>query len=93
MLLGKRRRNLGCIGRVRLVEERPDLGFRPLPPVQPALVVRLLVAEPASYFLLTGLVRLDVQLVQDGQRCLEINKNTAIVIDETRSPLWAQHFR
>lgn len=61
-----KRTNLGGIGRVRLVEERPDLGFRLLPPVQTAFVVRLLVAEPAGYLLLARLVRLDVQLVQDG---------------------------
>lgn len=62
--------NLGGIGRVRLVEEGPDFRFGPLPPVQTAFVVGLFIAESACNFLLTRLVRLDVQLVQNGQCCL-----------------------
>lgn len=58
------------MGRVGLVEERPNLGLGFLPPRQAALVVRVFVAELARYFLLARLVRLDVKLVENGQRRL-----------------------
>lgn len=62
---------LGRRGGVRLVEEGPDLGLEPLPPGERARVVGLLVAEHARHLLVAGPLRVDVQLVQDGERGLE----------------------
>lgn len=80
--------NLGWMRRVRLIEEWPDLWLRPLPPRQPALVVRVFIAKLASYILLARLVRLDVQLVENGQRGLITNKNKAIVTLQGRRRLY-----
>lgn len=65
------RRYLGGGGGVGLVEQRPDLGFEPLPPGERARVVGLLVTEHARHLLVAGLGGVDVQLVQDGEGGLE----------------------
>lgn len=52
---------------MRLVKERPDLGLGPLPRGQLPRMVVLLVAKLPGHLLLGGLVRLDVELVEDGE--------------------------
>lgn len=64
---------LGSIGRIRFVEERPDLGLDFLPPGQGSLEVVLLEAELPRHLLLARLLRVQVEAVQNRQRLFGVS--------------------
>ena len=64
--------HLGPVGGVGLVKEGPDLGLDALPAAQVACLVLLLQPELLHDVLLRGLVRVQVQAVQDGQHVLRV---------------------
>ena len=59
--------HLGPVRRVRFIEERPDFWLRVLPSCHLSAVVLVLKAKLLCNLLVRRLVRLDVQLVEDGQ--------------------------
>ncbi len=59
---------------MRLVEERVHLGLGPLPDGEVVPLVGVQEAELLRHLLLRRVLRLDVQLVQDGQRGLSRSK-------------------
>ena len=59
--------HLGPLRRVRFIEEGPDFWLRVLPSCHLSTVVIVLKAKHLCNLLLRRLVRLDVQLVEDGQ--------------------------
>ena len=63
---------LGSKGRVGLVKHEPDLRFCSLPPGDAVIVIIILVAEPLGNLLITRLLRVQVQGVQDGERLLSV---------------------
>lgn len=71
--LGRFASYLGRVGRVRLVEKWPDFRFGFLPPREFAIVVSLFEAELAGQLLVAGLVRVQVEPVQYGQRFLRVS--------------------
>ena len=61
------RDHLGPVGGVRFVKEGPDFWLRVLPSCHLSAVVLVLKAKLLCNLLVRRLVRLDVQLVEDGQ--------------------------
>ena len=62
-----KRKHLGPVGRVRLIKEGPDFWLRVLPSGHLPAVVLVLEAKLLGNLLVARLVRLNVQLVEDGQ--------------------------
>ena len=62
-----KRKHLGPVGRVRLIKEGPDFWLCVLPSGHLSTVVLVLKAKLLCNLLVRRLVRLDVQLVEDGQ--------------------------
>lgn len=66
------KRYLGGVRRVRFVEHGPQLGLEPLPPGESTLKKRLLETEFPSHLLVAGLLRVQVQPVQNRERLLRV---------------------